>query len=440
MADPQRRPVPATLNGTIEGAPAGSEIKFAFAGQPGGTYMVPPDASNAPCGGMPVNLREDYVIPPNNEAEDSFSIKLNSPCEDPPEGTMVRLAGDVLARPGAPFHSPGELMHYVDTVLVVDTTAPLFLEGLSHSMTSPGSVQFDTVIRDDLTDAVAATLCCSVDGGPFSEIPMIEVPPVQSGEAIGFRASYQRASPSESNLNCHVRAIDEFGNVRESNPLNLSLQPLQVRTPWILTSGVFSGAQLFSTGDGTLPEQIMDANNEVTGASGNVAGPDACSCVHYHGLLYALGDPNPFECGWGCARKASEATPLLLDLSEAIHDQESALSYTHREDLTAGLKSLQASCVPLESAIATLGAALGDPVLAPADQRPGYGMQGLDAEVAEQARRKLESVVRLNELVRRMFLPSAQGEPPRGTVFMLEYLLATTREGYDLLAAEGVLF
>ncbi len=297
MADPQRRPVPATLDGTIEGAPADSEIRFAFGGQPGGTYTVPPDPSNAPCGGMPVNIREDYMIPPNNEAEDSFSIRLNSPCEDPPEGTMVRLSADVLARPGAPFHSSGELQHYVDTVMVVDNTAPQFLEGPTYSMISSDSVQFDTVIRDDLTDAVGATLCCSVDGGPLSEIPMSEVPPVQSGEAIGFSASYQRASPSESNLNCHVRAADEFGNNRESSPLSVSLQPLQVSTPWILTSGVFSGAQLFSTGDGTVPEQIRDANNEVTGASGNIAGPDACSWFTSTGLSMNWGTPIPLSVG-----------------------------------------------------------------------------------------------------------------------------------------------
>lgn len=66
----------------------------------------------------------------------------------------------------------------------------------------------------------------------------------------------------------------------------------QTLTCWRITEG--PGAGIVVTGVGT------SVSDSYYGAFGHIANADRCTCVHFHGQIFGLADPNPENCGWGC--------------------------------------------------------------------------------------------------------------------------------------------
>jgi hypothetical protein len=83
---------------------------------------------------------------------------------------------------------------------------------------------------------------------------------------------------------------------------------------WRLTSGYGKGIVLF----GDLGRNVFDIQFNATG---HIADPDKCKCLHYHGTLFGIDEPNS-ACGWGCVVEVpcppASATAAANDMQNVI--------------------------------------------------------------------------------------------------------------------------
>jgi hypothetical protein len=210
---------PAHLVGTVTGAPAGSSIEFTFDTEPGGTYVVPPDPSNPPCGGLDVAVDETFTIGPDLAEHSTMTLTVPPPCEFLGEGSVIRFNADVFAEPGAPYYVVGEFMYGVDLFLVKDTLPATILSSAAEQAGSDLEVSVEAT--DATTMPMAAVFVYSA-GGPEAEVPIGYADPAEVGDSFFFEESIP-GLPFGVPILYHIDVLDEFYNVASTPPATVVL-------------------------------------------------------------------------------------------------------------------------------------------------------------------------------------------------------------------------
>jgi hypothetical protein len=123
-------------------------------------------------------------------------------------------------------------------------------------------------------------------------------------------------------------------------------EPPPGSTTWILAGpeakefGI-SGVQLHAA----LQRTVVGELNPTTGADGVIADAHKgfCDCLHFHGDIFGLPDPDPEHCGWGCVIAFNDAPDAVQTLSAAIMRETRALKKLTQQnpDDAGALKDLE---------------------------------------------------------------------------------------------------
>ena len=209
----------ARLNGTVIDAPTGSVLTFSF--PPGSlelerTFVVPPaNPANPTCLGLPVEVSEPFVIPPD-QATLSLDVVVPEECSALREGSTIQFLGEAVGEPGSPIFSPGQfIVGHVGT-LVVDNV-PAQVEQLSAVPVGGGLLDVRVSASDETLEPLAVLLRFRVDGGPEEQVPMdYDEPPVE-GDFVLFRQTIGPFPPG-STIEITAEVFDDVGNSSTSPP------------------------------------------------------------------------------------------------------------------------------------------------------------------------------------------------------------------------------
>lgn len=117
-----------------------------------------------------------------------------------------------------------------------------------------------------------------------------------------------------------------------------------------------AGLQVFTRTSG--PDELaFPDDNTTTGASGRIraAHEGYCNCVHYHGSLFGLPDPDEEHCGWGCVVPIETAPPALVEVSDALmFEGEAALHVLLKGNLPDAISAIEDSIDALDRALGNL--------------------------------------------------------------------------------------
>ncbi|MCH8876578.1 MAG: choice-of-anchor K domain-containing protein [Chloroflexi bacterium] len=219
----------ARLNGTVIDAPTGSVLTFGF--PPGSpelerTFVVPPaNPDNPTCLGLPVEVSEPFVIPPD-QATLSLDVEVPEECSALREGSTIQFLGEAVGEPGSPIFSPGQfIVGHVGT-LVVDNV-PAQVEQLSAVPVEGGFLDVRVSASDETLEPLAALLLFRVDGGPEEQVPMdYDEPPVE-GDFVLFRQTIGPFPPG-STIELTADAFDDVGNSGAPSPTLMVVVPLDI--------------------------------------------------------------------------------------------------------------------------------------------------------------------------------------------------------------------
>ena len=110
---------------------------------------------------------------------------------------------------------------------------------------------------------------------------------------------------------------------------------------WRLVNGPGRGVVLHDNGGGTIVDLYF-------GAFGVIEGHGGCRCVHYHGTLFGVNEPDSV-CGWGCVVPAPCAPASATDAYNDLLDVIDEIGVEVDSDLAAKLDDILAT---MESAAA----------------------------------------------------------------------------------------
>jgi hypothetical protein len=203
----------ARLNGTVLDAPTGAMVTFRF--PPGSpqlerTFTVPPaDPSNPTCLGLPLDVSEPFVIPPE-PATMSLHIELPAQCSELREGSVVRFHGEADADKGSPVFQPGQFIVEHSGSCVVDNTPP-HIEQFTAVPQGDGSVDVRVAATDEISTPIEALVRFRVNGEPEQQLPMRFDDPPAIGDVVFFRKIIG-PFPSGSSIEVTAEVFDDVGN------------------------------------------------------------------------------------------------------------------------------------------------------------------------------------------------------------------------------------
>lgn len=127
--------------------------------------------------------------------------------------------------------------------------------------------------------------------------------------------------------------------------------PPEESTTWIIVSGPGKGLQIHS--EPNLPNLIVPDFNPTTQASGEVAEPDKCEGLHFHGILFGDADPDPHKCGWGIVIGFEFASDRIQGISVAITLEQRAKTKLKSEppDIDGAIKDISDSMSEIEGLV-----------------------------------------------------------------------------------------
>lgn len=213
----------ARLNGAVLDAPTGSMLTFRF--PPGSpqlerTFTVPPaNPSNPTCLGLPVDVSEPFVIPPD-PATMSLHIELPAQCSALREGSVVRFHGEAVGDAGSPVFQPGQFIVEHSGTCVVDNTPPR-IEQFTAVPRGDGSLDVRVAATDKVSTPIEALLHFRVNGGPEQQLPMrFDDPPV-IGDIVFFHQIISGPFPAGASVEVTADVFDDVANPVMSPPLTV---------------------------------------------------------------------------------------------------------------------------------------------------------------------------------------------------------------------------
>lgn len=211
---------PARLLGSFSSLKAGAEVQLLLDGTLIENSTVLPDT--LPCEGLDLAIDETFNISPTSEIMEIRVVMPDSICGDLVSGDTARFVGSVLAEPGAPNYSSGEVMYSIDLRFVHDTEPPLYL--LAEA-TGVGSDLVAEVVGGDLVAPPTRATFVWDTGGPSNTIV---VPPEAQSVLPLFPRNASFADtisglPTGVPINYHFRLFDEFNNVQSTSTAVITL-------------------------------------------------------------------------------------------------------------------------------------------------------------------------------------------------------------------------